>query len=164
MRETIEDFEGKILLARSDLERASDRVAWAHRMREKGYIPAASVTAEEFKQSQLSLALIQQESAFDLFKKYTAPKTSKVLKGTVTAAETTLSYQTLRLARHRERLALLERQVAHCTIRAPHDGFVIYANNADRHVFIEPGMSVRQRQQLFFLPDLIPDGSRGHDP
>ena len=39
-------------------------------------------------------------------------------------------------------------------IRAPHDGFVIYANNPDRQVYIEPGMSVRQRQQLFFLPDL----------
>ena len=41
-----------------------------------------------------------------------------------------------------------------CTIRAPHDGFVIYANNADRQVFIEPGMAVHQRQQLFYLPDL----------
>ena len=44
LRETIEDFEGRILLARSDLERAKDRVAWAHRMKEKGYIPAAAVT------------------------------------------------------------------------------------------------------------------------
>ena len=59
----------------------SDRVAWAHRMGEKGYLPAATVSSEEFKQSQLSLGLKQQESAFELFKKYTAPKTSKVLKG-----------------------------------------------------------------------------------
>ena len=82
----------------------------------------------------------------------------------VTAAETTLNYQTLRLARHRERFALLEKQVEHCTIRAPHDGFVIYANNTDRQVYIEAGMSVHQRQQLFFLPDLIGDGSRGDAP
>ena len=81
-------------------------------------------------------------------------KTSKVLKGTAASADLTLGYQTLRLARNRARYALLEKQVEHCTIRAPHDGFVIYANNADRQVFIEPGMSVRQRQQLFFLPDL----------
>ena len=73
-RETIEDFEGKILLARSDLERARDRVAWAHRMKDKGYLPAATVTAEEFKQSQMMLSLAQQESAFELFKKYTAPE------------------------------------------------------------------------------------------
>jgi HlyD family secretion protein len=154
LRETIEDFEGRILLARSDVERVKDRVAWAHRMGEKGYIPAATVSSEEFKLSQFSLGLTQQESAFELFKKYTAPKTSKILKGSVTAAETTLNYQSLRLARNRERYALLEKQVDHCTIRAPHDGFVIYANNTDRQVYIEAGMSVRQRQQLFFLPDL----------
>jgi HlyD family secretion protein len=39
-------------------------------------------------------------------------------------------------------------------VRAPHDGFVIYANNPDRRVYIEPGMEVHQHQQLFFLPDL----------
>ena len=44
LRETMEDFEGKIFLARSDLERAKDRVAWAHRMKEKGYIPAAALS------------------------------------------------------------------------------------------------------------------------
>ena len=69
-------------------------------------------------------------------------------------AATTLNYQTLRLARHRERFALLEKRFEHCTILRPHDGFVIYANNTDRQVYIEAGMSVRQRQQLFFLPDL----------
>jgi HlyD family secretion protein len=123
-------------------------------MKDKGYLPGAVVTAEVFKQSQMKFSLAQEESAYELFKKYTAPKTLKVLKGSVTAAETTLNYQTLRRARHRDRLALLEKQVAHCTIRAPHDGFVIYANNPDRQVFIEPGVWVRQRQQLFFLPDL----------
>ncbi len=81
VHETIEDFEGKILLARSDLERMNDRVAWCRRMREKGYIPAAMVTAEEYKQSQVALSLTQQTSAYALFKKYTAPKTSKVLAG-----------------------------------------------------------------------------------
>jgi HlyD family secretion protein len=154
LHETIEDFEGRILLARSELERVKDRVAWARRMKEKGYIPAAAATAEDFKREQTALALFQQESAYDLFTKYTAPKTMKVLRGSVAAADLTLSYQTLRLSRHRQRHALLKSQVEHCTIRAPHDGFVIYANNADRQVFIEPGMSVRQRQQLFFLPDL----------
>ena len=154
LKETLEDFEARIFLGRSDLERANDRVSWSHRMRDKGYVPAAMVTAEEFKQTQLILSLKQQESAFELFKKYTAPKSSKILKGAVTAAETILNYQLLRLSRHRERYALLEKQVEHCTIRAPHEGFVIYANNADRRVYIEPGMSVHERQPLFYLPDL----------
>ena len=69
-------------------------------------------------------------------------------------ARATLEYQDLRLQRQLDRLATLEKQVEHCTIRAPHDGFVIYANNADRELFIEPGLPVRERQQLFYLPDL----------
>jgi HlyD family secretion protein len=154
LRETCDDFEGRILLARSELERTTDRVAWCHRMQAKGYLPAVAVSAEEFKQAQLDLGLAQQVSAFDVFKRYTAPKTAKILKGAVTAAETTLAYQRMRFARQRDRLALLEEQVKNCTIRAPHDGFVIYANNSDRQIFIEPGVPVRQRQQLFFLPDL----------
>jgi len=154
MRETIEDFEGTILLSRSDLERADDRLAWCRRMYEKGYIASGMVTSEKYRNAQLALALQRQESAYALFKKYTAPKTVKILRGTVAAAENVLEYQQARLRRHRERLALLEEQVANCTIRAPHDGFVIYATNNNREVVIEEGMAVRQKQQLFYLPDL----------
>jgi HlyD family secretion protein len=154
LHETNEDFEGKILLARSELERATDRLNWSRRMNKKGYIPAAVVSTDEFKKKQMGVALADQETAFAVFKKYTAPKTLQVLQGEVKAAVSTLEYQDLRLHRQQDRLASLERQVEHCTIRAPHDGFVIYANNVDREQFIEPGIPVRQRQQLFYLPDL----------
>ena len=154
VRETTEDFEGKIFLARSELERASDRLNWSRRMHQKGYVPAATVTSDLFRKDQMALSLTQQESAYALFKKFTAPKTVRELEGAVQGATATLEYQDLRLQRQLERLATLERQVTNCTIRAPHDGFVIYANNADRQLFIEPGLPVHERQQLFFLPDL----------
>jgi HlyD family secretion protein len=154
VRETMQDFEGQIFLARSDLERSMDRLNWCRRMKDKGYLPAATVTSEEYRRAQMALALTQQESAYALFKKFTAPKTIMTLKGAVRGAQAILDYQQLRLHRHRERLELLEKQVANCTIRAPHDGFVIYANNSDRSIFIEPGLPVRQRQTLFYLPDL----------
>ena len=47
---TIEDLEGRILLARSDLERAIDRLNWSRHMNQKGYVPAAMVTSDAFKQ------------------------------------------------------------------------------------------------------------------
>jgi HlyD family secretion protein len=65
-----------------------------------------------------------------------------------------LDYQKARFARHLERLAKLEKQVELCTIRAPHDGFVIYANDDRRSLQIVEGMSVYQKQDLFYLPDL----------
>ena len=95
--ETIQDFEGKIFLARSDLERAVDRLNWSRRMNEKGYVPAAVVTSDEFKKQQAAVALAQQEAAYALFKKYTAPKTLRVLEGAVQGAESMLEYQDLRL-------------------------------------------------------------------
>jgi HlyD family secretion protein len=152
--ETIQDFEGKILLARSDLERAGDRLNWSRRMNEKGYVPKAIVISDEFKKAQAAEALKNRESAYSVFKSYTSPKTVRVLDGAVKAASSMLEYQDMRLRRQEDRLVMLEKQVEHCTIRAPHDGFVIYANNVERQVVIEAGMPVRQRQQLFYLPDL----------
>ena len=154
VHETTEDFEGKILLSRAELERANDRLNWSRRMNKKGYIPAATVTSDLFRKDQMALALSLQESEYALFTKFTAPKTVRELEGAVQGAKATLEYQELRLHRSLDRLATLEKQVANCTIRAPHDGFVIYANNAERELFITPGLPVREHQQLFFLPDL----------
>jgi HlyD family secretion protein len=154
MNEAVQDFEGKILLARSDLERAIDRLNWSRRMSKNGYVPAAVVTSDEFKKEQAAVVLKRQESAYGVFKRYTSAKTVRVLEGAVKGASSILEYQDLRLKRNEDRLISLEKQVRNCTIRAPHDGFVIYANNADRQLFIEAGMPVRQRQQLFYLPDL----------
>jgi HlyD family secretion protein len=154
MRETITEFEGRLFLARSELERANDRLTWCLHMKEKGYVAASTVSSEVYRKSQLALSLAREESAFELFKKYTAPRTIRELEGAVKGAQVMLEYQQLRHKRHLERLAKLNRQVEHCTIRAPHDGFVIYANNPRRDIVIEPGVPVRQQQDLLYLPDL----------
>ena len=155
VHETNQDFEGKIFLARSELARAADRLNWSRRMNQKGYIPAATVTSDLFKKDQIAQGLTEQESAYALFKNFTAPKTVRELEGAEKGARSLLEYQDLRLHRHLDRLATLEKQVQNCTIRAPHDCFVFYANNAEREQFFEPGLPAqRERQQLFFLPDL----------
>jgi HlyD family secretion protein len=154
MRETITEFEGRLFLARSELERANDRLTWSRNMKKKGYVAASTVSGEEYRTAQLALNLAREESAFELFKKFTAPKTIRELEGAVKGAQVMLEYQQLRNRRHVQRLAALETQVERCTIRAPHDGFVIYANSSNRDPAIEAGLSVRQKQDLFYLPDL----------
>lgn len=154
MRQTLTEFEGRLFLARSELERANDRLRWCQQMKQKGYIAASTVSAEVYRRAQLALSLAREESAFELFKKFTAPRTIRELEGAVKGAQVMFEYQQLRHKRNLQRLASLEQQVEHCTIRAPHDGFVIYANNTNRDVVIEEGMPVRQKQDLFYLPDL----------
>jgi HlyD family secretion protein len=154
MRETLEGLQGRITLARSELERAVDRRNWSRRMKEKGYIAASVLSSDEFRVEQAELIVQQEETAFDLFKRYTAPKATRELEGALQGTEAILSYQTLRFQRHEDRLRKLEKQVELCTIRAPHDGFVVYANDGRRNLLIEEGMPVRQWQKLFYLPDL----------
>ena len=154
MTEAIKDFERSVALAESDLARINDRLEWARRMKKKGYVAASQVSNEEYNHAQALFNLGEERAAYRLYSEWMAPRALRTLEIDVLAAEATLKYQRSRLNRNLERLAKLERQVRFCTIRAPHDGFVIYANDQRREIRIEEGMYVRQKQNLMYLPDL----------
>jgi HlyD family secretion protein len=154
LQETLKGMQGTIALAESDLSRAQDHLTWSMQMRKKGYASAAQIETEKHTVTQLQLALQRQLTAMQLFQRFTFPKTEKTLHGQVRSAETSLSNETLRLQRQVERLELLRKQVSRCTIRAPHDGLLLYHKNRGRNLPIEEGMTVQQKQQLFDLPDL----------
>jgi HlyD family secretion protein len=154
MNETIQDHQRLIALAESEQARSKDRLDWAGRMNKKGYVSASVLKTEQQTFSKAEIALARARGARDLFERYTSPKQVRLLEGAVLAKRANLTYQDIRLKRNLERLAKLEKQVELCTIRAPHDGYVIYANDRRREVVIEAGMEVRQRQDLFYLPDL----------
>ena len=154
LKELIEDYHRRVTVARADLERARDRLNWTHAMKAKGYVSTSTVSTDEFTVAQLELALKREEGASEVFHKYTVPKAMRELQGDILSTRATLDYQNLRSQRQGERLAILERQVQLCTIRAPHDGYLIHANDPRRAITIEEGMPVRQNQKLFYLPDL----------
>lgn len=147
-------LEGQIALSKSDLERTTDRLAWTKLMVGKGYLSKGQANTEQFQERQQALNLSKSETTLRLFKKFSAPIYLRVLESEVLGADSLLSYQTSKLQRFEERLAVLKKQVELCTIRAPHAGFVIYANDPMRNFQIELGMSVRQKQRLFYLPNL----------
>lgn len=154
MKETFKDYQRAIALAESDEMRCKDRLDWSLRMSEKGYAPKSQVASDRQSYAKALFTVTQEKGALKLFQRYTAPKSLQELEGKVLAGTAILNYQDSRLKRNLDRLAKLEKQVELCTIRAPHDGFVIYANNARRGIVIEAGMAVRQKQDLFYLPDL----------
>jgi HlyD family secretion protein len=159
VQETLKGMEGAIALARSDFSRAEERLSWTKRMKEKGYASAAQIVTDKQTVATLDLALKRQLSAYDLFQRFTMPMMEKTLRGDVMSARTSLNNEILRLNRQLERFELLKKQVERCTIRAPHDGVLYYQKNNRRgpnsqNAQIEEGMAVRQKQELFFLPDL----------
>lgn len=152
--ELMEDYERRVTLARSDVQRARDRLDWTHAMKAKGYVSASTVASDEYAVAQLEVALKREEGEYDVFRKYTVPRAMRELEGAILSTRADLDYQVLRAQRHAERLATLERQVELCTIRAPHDGYVIHANDTRRQRYVEEGMPVREGQSLIYLPDL----------
>jgi HlyD family secretion protein len=149
-----EEMEGKIALAQSDLERAKERLAWSRRMLDKGYFSESQVRSEEFALEKSATQLGDGKESLQMFEKFYAPKYVHILESEILGAEAILGYQDARLKRNKEQLEKVKRQVENCTIRAPHDGFLIYANDERMNLVIEEGMTVRQRQRLFYLPDL----------
>ena len=95
------------------------------------------------------------ERALANYERFTEPKEVLALRSDVVGAEATLGYRSTRLNREQDRLGLhYEKLLNSCTIRAPHDGYVVYANRRGR---LDPqvfeGASVRERMKLFTLPD-----------
>jgi HlyD family secretion protein len=150
-----EDYDGRIALTKADVERSIDRLAWSSRMKSKGYSSIAQLATDKLavERNQVNLDLLLSER--EQFRKYTMPNALRTLEVDVETSRTILEYQTARLKRFEERLKHYEHQVDVCTVRAPHDGFVIYyKNERDQAPLIEEGATVRQMQNLFYLPDL----------
>jgi HlyD family secretion protein len=158
VEETLKGMEGSLALARSNLTLAADHLSWTAKMSDKGYLSIAAIVSEKISMSQMQFAVNKQLWAMDLYQRFTQPKTERTLERQVTAAATTLGNEDLRLQRQLDRLKALTKQVEYCTVRAPHDGVLFYytdpRSRGRNQVVIEEGMSVRQRQELFYLPDL----------
>ncbi|MGP0069636.1 MAG: efflux RND transporter periplasmic adaptor subunit [Isosphaeraceae bacterium] len=161
VQETVQQMEGNLAMARSDLSRAQQRLDWTKMMNKKGYSSVAQIETDKQTVTSSELALQRQVGSYDLFMRFTKPKTQKTLQGDVTAAQTTLANEYVRLQRQLERYELLKKQVERCTIVAPQDGMIYYYKNPNsrggmnsQNVPLEEGLAVRQKQELFYLPDL----------
>lgn len=149
-----QELAGRIAAARADLRMQDERLTWSGRMRQNGYISAAEHADETNARQRAKLESERLLSISAVYRRYTAPKETRVLEARVEVAKATLGFQISRLKHAEERLAYYQLQVGRCTIQAPHDGFLIYANKPGRPPSIVLGGPIRQRQKMFYLPDL----------
>jgi HlyD family secretion protein len=149
-----DSYRGQIALAESDLQRQTDRLAWAVQMNSQGFYSNALLTGERISLMRAKLTLNQIQGQYHKFIRYGSLISKRSFENRVAVAETSLDFQRIQLQRAEERMAKYERQVALCTIRAPHAGTLVYTNDRGQPAKIDLGMSVRQRQPLFNIPDL----------
>jgi HlyD family secretion protein len=151
-------MQGRIALAESEMKAASDRLAWSERMAAKGYASRGQVANDRQALLSATLRLEQAQMDLDTYRRYNSSKTLVSLQADVEKARNWAIHEAGDYDKSKVQLAYYHFLIDRCTIRAPHDGFVIYANGTFREDVerfrIEPGVSVYQGQELFYFPDL----------
>jgi RND family efflux transporter MFP subunit len=158
-KQDLATVDGEISLAKSDLARSDDRVEWANRMFLKGYVSKAQQISEVLSLEKAKFALEQAETKKKVLVDYTKDKTIKELKSEVEKAHSDELAKEATWELEKSKEQKLERQIAGCTLKAPIDGLIVYANDPMRNFGsnqpqIEEGATVRERQKIISIPDI----------
>ncbi len=151
-------YQGQIKLAQSDKERAIDRLQWSTDMFAKGYVSKATNIADQLTKQQADFDVEQAQMQLSVLEKYTKEKQIKSLNSDVEKARADELSKQSSFTLEQTKEKKLERQIEKCTLRAPADGIVVYANDPGRMgqqqaIQVEEGSTVRESQKIFSLPD-----------
>ncbi len=149
------EFEGRIAMGRSDVQRQADRLTWTEGMVAKGYLSRGQLLTERQTGARTEYELGEVEREFHVFRQYQVPKEIRTLQAEIETAENNHRVEAGRLKAAEDRLAHLRKQIAKCIIRAPQAGVVVHANNNRWWMPpLQPGNCVYQDEEIFMLPDL----------
>jgi RND family efflux transporter MFP subunit len=158
-KQTLETLQGNIAMAKAELKRSEDRYEWTCKMVEKKYASVATQTSDRFALDKAKFALEQAQTSYDVLLRFTREKTLKEFRAEVEKAHSDELAKKATLELEKDKEAKLVRQIEKCTLKAPGDGLVVYANDPGRfggnnQVQIEEGATIRERQKIFSLPDI----------
>ena len=136
---------------------AKNSLKQTKKMFRQGFVSGLDLEGAEFAVDRCELELGSARTARDVLEKFTKEKTLEELRSVRDNAEAQMKSDTTSYELEKTRLERLEEQLLHCTILAPQDGMVVYANERSRRsqeVSIEEGAVLREQQVILRLPDL----------
>jgi len=147
-----------ILSCEVEFERAVKTEAWSRETLGKGFRAAAQYQADLLDRDQAQRALNEARGMELRLAKFTAPRLLKSLEAKLQSIRADMLAQEAAFAIEDDRLRRIRLMIENCTIRAPRDGIVVYANQSNPwsgqvQVQIQEGATVREGQNLFDLPD-----------
>jgi multidrug resistance efflux pump len=179
--QSLQDVEGRIKVAESDLEQQRDRAAWAQRMLKKGYYTVSQSDSEQSKLQSMELALAKVATERRVL---TDPDYGdKKRKETDYRNKMTLAKDDLDRAKAQARATEVQKktdrntkisiweqgvtkykdivsEIQKCRLAAPQDGLVVYYMaeqnrfGVGRQQLVAQGESVAENQKLMQIPDL----------
>jgi multidrug resistance efflux pump len=146
-----------ISACRTEEERARANLIWSRDAAKKGFRANSQVKADALGHQQALIALQEAEGMERRLVKYTMPRIMKARHAKIQAIKADKSSQESAFQLETVRLKRLEAMVENCTMRAPRDGIVVYANQSNSwgrvEAQIQEGVTVRQTQPIFSVPD-----------
>lgn len=140
-----------------DRDRSAKNLEWSQGVQAKGLRASTQVRADELSLRQAEFILSEAKGMLLRLEKYTGPKIIKSLEAKLASIRTDKLAQDASFALEDERLKRLQKNIAACVLKAPSDGVVVYVNQTNGwgrvESFIQEGVTVRQDQPIFQLPD-----------
>ena len=147
--------ESDVTFAKERLQATRNSLEHGERMFRKGYISPQQLDAQKSAVARAELDLGTMEIALDVLQRFGRPKMVTELASKRDAAEAKRDSERAALELEKAKLERLTGQLEKCTIRAPKDGLVIYANERrDRDSEIKNGAKVNEGSTILRLPDL----------
>jgi HlyD family secretion protein len=147
-----------LVSCRVEEDRARKNLEWSRGVYLKGFRAPSQYQADILAMERATIALGEAERMERRLVDYTGPKLIKSLEAKLEANKADALAQKAAFALETSRLKRLEDTVEHCTLRAPHEGIVVYSMpppsgwRPSAAVIME-GATVRQGQPIFELPD-----------
>jgi HlyD family secretion protein len=144
-------------IRRTEKEQAARNLAWSRRAFAKGFRTETQVNADAAVLEQTEIALRNAEGMLVQLEKYTGKRIIKARKARIEAIVADLLSLEWSFRLERQRLKRIETMVANCTLRAPRDGTIVYANppfgSTTSDTQIREGLIVHTMQPIFRLLD-----------
>jgi multidrug efflux pump subunit AcrA (membrane-fusion protein) len=179
--QAMQEIEGRLMIARSDLTMWEERSAWSQRMSKPGrrYVTTAQAQADEarLRSAEIALAKVLEEKR--VLEKFTGPRNRKDYVGKIEEGQRALdrieaqarakevkadadrrSKQSI-FEQEQSRYYDIEDEIKKCVILAPQDGLVVYYvseqsrfGSGSQQAIIAQGEPVREGQKLMRIPNL----------
>ncbi len=182
-QQKLRQLEDDMLLRRSELALAKQKVESSKRLAEKKFVTAAQMENDSVSFDKVKLSVKTSETALALYKKYEFSKQCATylaayrealnkLQRTIRANRSRMAQAETRFTTAKRRYEMelaqrenLELQLKACVIKAPQPGLVAYGdlNASPSYNYsnsIEEGATVRLRQTMLTIPDMSQMGVR----
>ena len=166
----LEKSQQAIDLAKEEAQRAQGRLSWSEELSTKGFLTALELEADRISEHRSAVVLQQATRERELLERYRLPRRESELRAAVDEAELERARVELQasarlvdfdsdvrsskasLELERERLTRLETQIEKAKLRAPSDGYVVYAIKDGDDPPVGEGVEVREREEIMSIP------------